>query len=81
MIAKPKTVLAGLKLNVVWAVVWSSKVAVMMMVLGLDSAAAPPSTLFRNVPRKTAVGLIVCAGSAEITAGVVAGELGATAKL
>lgn len=80
--ASPKTVLAGSKLNVVSSgALPSLNVAVTVIVLAIVSAAAPPIPLFRNVPMKMAMGLIGCPEGVEMTAGLVAGELGATAKL
>lgn len=73
--------LGGSKLNVVWAVVASWNVAVTVMVLAVDRAAAPPTTPVWNVPTKMASGLNVRPWVAEMTAGLVAGELGAVAKL
>lgn len=73
--------LGGSKLNVVWAVVASLNVAVTVTVLADDRAAAPPITPVWYVPMKMASGLNVRPWVAEMTAGLVAGELGATAKL
>lgn len=80
--ASPKTVLAGSKLNVVSSgALPSLNSAVTVIVLAIVSAAAPPIPLFRNVPMKMAMGLIGWPEGVEMTAGLVAGELGATAKL
>lgn len=73
--------LGGSKLNVVWAVVASWNVAVTVTVLALDRAATPLTPCLWNVPIKMALGLRVRPWVAEMTGGLVAGELGAMAKL
>lgn len=50
-------------------------------VLAVDRAAAPPMTPVWNVPMKMDCGSNVRPVVAAMTAGLVAGELGATAKL
>lgn len=65
----------------VWAVVESLKFAVTVIVLALDRAVAPPSRFLRNMPAKMNSGVNESPAGAEMTAGLVVGELGATAKL
>ena len=68
-------------MNVVCAVVVFWNLAVTVLVLADDKAAAPPITPAWYVPMKMERGSNVRPVSATMAAGLVAGELGATAKL